>query len=106
MDGCPEMLKEAIVRVVEEYWDVFAEGGLRKPIRGFLFQVDTGNSKPVCFKPPRYGAHKAKFIQGLVKKLEDNGVIEDDFGSWGALVVLAAKPHQEDVDWEEFRWRR
>ena len=37
LDGCPEMLKEAIVRVVEEYWDVFAEGGLRKPIRGFSF---------------------------------------------------------------------
>ena len=34
LDGCPEMLKEVIIKVVEEYWDVFAEGGLRKPIRG------------------------------------------------------------------------
>ena len=25
LDGCPEMLKEAIVKVVEEYWGVFVE---------------------------------------------------------------------------------
>lgn len=32
-------------------------------------------------------------------------MIEDDDCPWGALVILAAKPHQEGVLWEDFRWR-
>ena len=30
----------------------------------------------------------------LAEMLDENGVVEEDNGSWGALVVLAAKPHQ------------
>ena len=91
--------------MVKAYWDVFAEGGIRKPIHGFSFQVDTGSSKPVCCKPPRYGKHEAGVMRRLVAKLEDNDVIEDDDGPWGALVVLAAKPNQDGVPWEDFKWR-
>ena len=98
-------MKAEIVQLVEAHWDVFAEGGLRKPIRGFEFQVDTGTSKPVCCKVPRYGKNEAKVMRELIKKLDDNGIIEDDQSPWGALVVLASKPHQEKVDWGNFRWR-
>ena len=104
-DGCPDNMRNEVISLIKEYWDVFAEGGLRKPIRGFEFQVDTGDSKPVCCKPPRYGKHESAVMRRLVKKLEENGIIEDDDGPWGALAVLAAKPHQEEVPWQEFRWR-
>ena len=98
-------MKSEVKAFIKEYWDVFAEGGLRNPIRGFEFQVDTGDSKPVCCKPPRYGKHKSAVMRRLVKKLEENGIVEDDARPWGLLAVLAAKPHQEEVPWQEFRWR-
>ncbi len=41
----------------------------------------------------------------LANELEANGVIEDDDGPWGSLVVLAGKPHQEHKHWSEYVWR-
>ena len=32
-------------------------------------------------------------------------MLEEDNGQWGALVVLASKPHQENVSWHEYQWR-
>ena len=31
--------------------------------------------------------------------------MEEDDVPWGALVVLVAKPHQENVSWHEYQWR-
>jgi len=97
LDGCPEELKPEVISLVKEYWDVFCKEGLKNPIRGFSFQIDMGDSPPVCCKTPRYGPHKALTINKLIKQLEAQGLIEDDEGPWGALIVLAAKPHQEEV---------
>ena len=32
-------------------------------------------------------------------------MVEEDDGRWGALVVLSAKPHRENVPWNEYQWR-
>ena len=79
--------------------------GLRKPIRGFLFHVDTGTAKPVCCKPPRYGKYEEEIILRLCQALKDNDMVVHDDGPWGALIVLAAKPGQENVAWWDFIWR-
>ena len=56
---------------------------------------------------PRYGLHEAKIINKLVTTLESNGLIDDDDdGLWGAMVVLAAKPGQDDIPVDQFKWRR
>jgi hypothetical protein len=57
---CPEDLRPRIRQIILDYWDVFAEEGVRKHIRGFLFHVDTGEVLPVCVKPPRYGPHESR----------------------------------------------
>ena len=44
-------------------------------------------------------------MRKLMKKLDDNGVIDDGTGPCGAPVVLSAKPHQEGVNWKDFIWR-
>ena len=59
LDGCPEELKPEVIGLVKEYWDVFCKEGLKDPIRGFSFQIDMGESPPVCCKIPRYGPHEA-----------------------------------------------
>jgi len=83
---------------------VFCEKGLRWPIRGFTFSIDTGNSPPVCCRPPWYGPFETKIMTKLVTALEDNGLIEDDFGPYGAQIVLAAKPGQDGVPADKFKW--
>mgnify|MGYP001801234324 CR=1 FL=1 len=41
----------------------------------------------------------------LLADLESQGVIEDDFGPYGAMIVLAAKPNQGHVHWKEYVFR-
>ena len=50
---CPDEHKGRLLQIIKDHWDVFAEAGLRKPIRGFECRIDTGECKPVCCRPPR-----------------------------------------------------
>ena len=63
--SCPVERQEAIQRILIEYWDVFAEEGVRKNIRGVQLHVDTGESTPVCVRNPRYGPHETRVIMQL-----------------------------------------
>ena len=102
---CPTEYRPRILSLIKKYWDVFAPEGLRRHIRGYQCRIDTGDVTPICCKTPRYGPHEARIINKLVKQLEDNGLIEDDDGPWGALVVLAAKANQEHVAWYDYIWQ-
>ena len=42
LQGCPIELKDKVKELVTEYWDVLCKDGFHRPIRGFLFQIDTG----------------------------------------------------------------
>ena len=37
--------------------------------------------------------------------MDESGVVEEDDRPWGSLVVLAAKPHQENVPSHKYQWR-
>ena len=102
---CPEEFKDNIRLIIVKYWDVFDEEGMQRPIRGFEFNIDTGAITPISCKPPRYGAHEARVIKDLVKILENKNLVEDDFGPWGAIVVLAQKPNQGHLHWFEYIFR-
>lgn len=102
---CPEQLRPRVEQIVKDFWDTFAEEGVKNFIRGALFHVDTGEVAPINIKPPRYGPHESRIINDLVEKLENNGIIEDDDGPWGAPVVLAAKANQEHIHWSKYTWR-
>ena len=78
---------------------MFCDYVFQRPIRGFSFQIDTGNRPPICCKPPRYGPNKSEVMRNMVESLDGNSVVEEDDGEWGALVVIADKPHQEILPW-------
>jgi len=102
---CPPKWQPVMEVIVRMFWDVFSPEGLQNPIRGFQFSIDTGTIEPVCCKPPRYGPHEARIIDKLSAGLDKMGMTEDNFGPWGALCVLAAKPNQEHVHWSEYVFR-
>lgn len=102
---CPTHMKPRIEKLIKKYWDVFTKEGLKNSIRGFKFHIDTGAVQPVSCRTPPYGPHESRIILKLAEALELNGIIEDGAGPWGALVVLAAKPHQEHKHWSEYVWR-
>ena len=102
---CPQLHRPKILTLIRKYWDVFTPEGLWRHIRGYECRIDTGDVAPICCKIPRYGPHEARIITELVNALEKNGLVEDDDGPWGALVVLAAKANQENTAWYEYIWR-
>ena len=67
-------MKEELTEIIKDFWDVFIEEGVRNNIRGVQFHVDTGETTPICVRPPRYGPHETRVINDLVAKLEANGI--------------------------------
>ena len=102
---CPKEWQPIFDAIIKEYWDVFAKEGMQKPILGYEFNIDTSTTQPVCCTQPRYGPHESRVMSKLVQQLEQKGLIEDDFGPWGAQVVLAAKPNQGHVHWSQYIFR-
>ena len=104
-DASPE-IKAQIITIIKDNWDAFFEAGVRRPILGFQFCIDTGASEPVCCQQPSYGPHESKIIQQQINALKHDGLIRECTGPWGSSIVLAPKPHQEDVtDITKYKWR-
>jgi hypothetical protein len=101
----PDQWRTPITEIIQQFWDVFCKEGLRRNIRGYTCRIDTGDITPVCCKPPRYGPHESVIMQKLIDQLQKNGLIQDDDGPWGALIVLAAKHGQDDTPWHDYIWR-
>ena len=78
---------------------MFAKEGSQFPVQGFQFHIDTGLLKPVCCKPPRHGPHESRIITKMTDNLQANGLVEDNEGPHGLLVVLVQKAGQEMVHW-------
>lgn len=93
--------------IVKNFWDIFVAEGIRRPMLGFEFSIDTGSHTPVCCRKPHYGTHESKVIMDTVRTLRANDFIEECMtGGWGSPIVLAPKPHQENVkEIEDLIWR-
>ena len=92
--------------LIVKYWDCFCNRGAKRTILDYEFAIDTGAAPPVCCKKPTYGPHEKPIIMDQIKALLDNGWIRECKGAWGSQIVLAAKPHQEQVsDIKDFVWR-
>ena len=62
----------------------------------FEFCIDTGDSKPVCYRQPSYGIYERKIMDKYIHILETNNWISDFEGPWGSLILLSPKSHQEE----------
>jgi len=58
-----------VTNIVREYGDCFDKQGATRPIIGYEFGIDTGNTKPVCCKKPSYGFYESKVIMTQVAQL-------------------------------------
>ena len=96
--------RQQIIGIIKKHWDCFCKRGAKRTILGFEFGIDTGASPPVSCKIRQYGPHESKIM--MVQGLLDNDWIEETTGPWGSMIVLAPKPHQENVeDIDDFIWR-
>ena len=99
-------LRQRIIDLIQTYWDCFCKEGARRTILGYEFSLDTGASQPICAKQTQYGPHESKIIMGQIQDLLENDWIEECDGPWGSIIVLAPKPHQEQVTHiDDFVWR-
>ena len=90
-------VRDTILRVIHDHWDAFDEKGVNRPVIGYEFCVDTGGSPPVCCRLPKYGIHESKLMTEQIQALDNNKWIRDCQGPWGSMILLAPKPHQEEV---------
>ena len=86
-------IKETISDLIKANWDCFTKRGTRRPILGYEFGIDTGDSKPACCLQPRYDVHESKVIITQIEILLHNGHIRHCEGPYDALIFLAANPH-------------
>ena len=101
-----ESNRNAVIQIIKDNWDSFCEVGAARPMLDFEFCIDTGDAKPTCCRQPKYGVHEGKIMSKQISDLENNNWIRDCTGPWGALLLLAAKPHQEScTNIDEFVWR-
>jgi hypothetical protein len=70
---CPEWCQPIVRKIIEEFFNVFAQEGMQRAIRGFEFHIDTGPVKPITCKVPVYGEYEERVIQELVRTLQDKG---------------------------------
>ena len=47
-------LKVRVQHFVQEFWDVFREGGVNIPVSGYEMDIDTGSHPPIAVKNPLY----------------------------------------------------
>ena len=90
--------KEELTSIIQRYRDCFCTTGACCTILDYEFSIDTGASKPVCCCRPTYETHEKPIIIDNISSLLANNWIEECGVSWGSMIVLAAKPHQEHIN--------
>ena len=99
--------RSQLVTIIQKYWDVFDPDGVPRPIIDAKFDIDTGRAQPVCCPNPSDGLHESEIMREQLAVLEKRGwIMRYEEGAWGSSIVLAPKPHQEDVHCiDDFIWR-
>ena len=104
-DGIDSTIRQSVIKIIHDNWDSFCEQGVARPIFDFDFCLDTGDSKPVCYRQPSYGIHEREIMNAHIQIFEDSDWIFDCEGAWGFLLLLVPKPHQEEcTDISDFVW--
>ena len=85
----------SVMQIINNNWDSFCVQGASRPMFDFDFFLDTGDSKPICYRQRVYCIHKQNIINTHIQILEENDWICDYESAWGSLLVLAPRPHQE-----------
>ena len=66
-------VKNRILDVIPKFWDVYFPDGLKNPMLGYGFTIDTGAHTPYCCRKPSYGSNEGEIIMSHVRKLKDMG---------------------------------
>ena len=100
-----ETIINRVKQIIMDLWGCSAKEGAKLPILGYEFSINTGSSKPLCYKKKSYGPYESKIIMELLTQLLGNNWISKCSVPWGSLIVLAPKPHQEHIfDINVFIW--
>ena len=61
-------------------------------------EIDTGSTRPIACKNPKFGPQETSIIEKAISKLLDlKHIIQFFSGEWLSKLLLVAKPHQENV---------
>ena len=94
-------------QIVKNIWDLFTLEGIYKTILGYKFKIDMDTFASVYCRLPSYGPNESKIIMKHAEVLLSNKWIREcRDGGYGAPIVLAPIPHQNEIEnIENFVWQ-
>src|SRR5258705_27217 len=75
--------------VLEKHQEMFEEK--EQSLKGFEFDIDTGDSPPISVTPYRISPAKRKAMEVEMKKMIDLGIIRDSKSPWSAPLIMVTK---------------
>ena len=82
-DDVDPIIRQSIIKINHDNYDSFFEQGAALHMFDFEFCLDTGDSKPICYRQLSYDIHERKIMNTHIQILEDNNWIYDCEGAWG-----------------------
>ena len=55
-------VKNTILALIREFWDVFSSEVLKNPMFGYEFGIETGFHTPYCYRKPSCGVNEGSII--------------------------------------------
>jgi hypothetical protein len=86
----PDLTTE-LISVIQDNWDCFFSEGVRRPILGFEFCIDTVGAPPVSCGQVNYGIHESWIMMEHVDALLHNGWIRPCGGAWCSKIFSHTK---------------
>ena len=68
-DNISKPVKKTILALIRQFWDVFSPEGLKNPMLGYEFSIETGTHTPYCCRKPSYGVNEGSIIMKHIHKL-------------------------------------
>ena len=103
----PELQKTTIQDIVKEHLCTFCNKGVSVSVKHYEMVINTGNAPPVSVKKLHYGLFETLIMQKTIDMLLSYNFIVQDYSSpYNSNIVLAPKPHQEDIkNIDDYIWR-
>ena len=96
MDEVAESVKNETMHIIKKNIDIFSKYSLDVGLTNVIeHTIDTGEAKPIAFKPRRIPIGLEEVVNSKVKELEHAGIIRQSNSPWNFPLVIVKKKNED-----------
>jgi len=96
MDDVAESVKNETMHIIKKNIDIFSKYSLDVGLTNVIeHTIDTGEAKPIAFKPRRIPIGLEEVVNSKVKELEQAGIIRQSNSPWNFPLVIVKKKNED-----------